>query len=251
MVTYSLEVSHALLPHVPELIQDLDELGSDASVILSALRDLGVGPRHGVADLGCGNGYVSVKVAEALGCQVVGIDLFAPFLAMCEARARQADVSQLCRFVHGDLLETYEDIAPVDVAIAASLGDVLGDLGQTVAAARRFVRVGGSMIVSESFLRDGATRHPSRPHGFRDHAETLRLLTSWGDAIVDERVTSSRATRSSRFEAEAIRRRADGLGLRFPELRGELDRFVEAQSAENDYVGANFLDAVWTLRRSA
>jgi hypothetical protein len=56
MVTYALQVEAELLPLVPELLADLDELGGYASVIAEVLADMALPQSTRVIDLGCGNG---------------------------------------------------------------------------------------------------------------------------------------------------------------------------------------------------
>lgn len=56
MVAYALEAPPELLPFLPELLADLDELGSDAAQIAGILRDLPLPPTTQVVDLGCGKG---------------------------------------------------------------------------------------------------------------------------------------------------------------------------------------------------
>jgi Methylase involved in ubiquinone/menaquinone biosynthesis len=77
-IARTLETEPRLLPVLPDLLADLDELGTSAEEIVSALRRGGV-PRGGRAlDLGCGKGAVAVALAERLGLAVEGVDAFPP-----------------------------------------------------------------------------------------------------------------------------------------------------------------------------
>ena len=78
----------------------------------------------------------------ALGCSVVGVELFEPFIGIGRAAAENAGVGELCRFVHASITELADTIQPADAVVYASLGDVLGTLDVTIAAIRRFTRSG-------------------------------------------------------------------------------------------------------------
>ena len=54
MVAYALEIHPSLLPYLPELLADLEELGSDAQAIAGILVDLNLAESTTVVDLGCG-----------------------------------------------------------------------------------------------------------------------------------------------------------------------------------------------------
>jgi len=55
------QVDPAILRFVPELLQDLDALGSDPELVVAWLDEAGLrGPRTRVLDLGCGKGAVAV-----------------------------------------------------------------------------------------------------------------------------------------------------------------------------------------------
>ena len=62
MVAYALETDVVLLPYVPELLADLEELGSDAEVIAEVIDALELPDDAQVIDLGCGKGATALEV---------------------------------------------------------------------------------------------------------------------------------------------------------------------------------------------
>lgn len=54
MVARALEAPAELLPFLPELLADVDELGSDSKQIVSILRELPLPAGARVVDVGCG-----------------------------------------------------------------------------------------------------------------------------------------------------------------------------------------------------
>ncbi len=64
-----------IVPFLPYILQDAWEIGTDPEIVSDLVR------RHTrdhsrlrVADLGCGKGAVSVRLAGTLGCRCLGID---------------------------------------------------------------------------------------------------------------------------------------------------------------------------------
>ena len=184
MVAYALEIEPALLSYVPELLADLDELGSDAELIVEVLRHFDLPESSRVIDLGCGKGAVSVEIADELGFQVLGIELFEPFIDSCLDLASEAGVSKLCEFRHGNILKLAGQLEPADVVVFAALGDVIGLLDESVRVIRRFVRPGGLIVVSDAFIKEGGSADfPGFEH-YAGHAETVRRLAACGDVLV-------------------------------------------------------------------
>lgn len=247
MVAYALEIHPELLPYVPELLADLGELGSDAQATASVLADLNLADSASVLDLGCGKGAVAVEVAEALNLKVLGIDLFEPFIKSCKELAELRGVSELCHFIHGDILKLVGKINPRDVVIFAALGDVLGPLDQTISVIRQYAKPGGFVVISDGFIKGGGS---SDFPGFEQYAERddmMARLTACGDTLVSE---SFEAADFDRDEADMIAARAEVIAAQRPEIAADVLKFAETQAAEYDFLDENFTAATWVLKRS-
>ena len=251
MIAYALEIDPRLLPWIPELLSDFDELGSNAALIVEVLGDLGLPASARVADLGCGKGAVAVAIAKAFGCRVDGIELFQPFVDSCLQRAAAAGVSELCSFRRADILKLAGRTEPADVAVYAALGDVLGPLDETIGVIRRFVRPGGFILICEGYIKDGGT---SDFPGFEDSAsreETLRRLQSHGDVLKHELIEPIDHSEAYAREIAQIQRRVENLADRHPELEAEFMKYFENQRREYEYMAANVVPAIWALQRGA
>lgn len=261
MVAYALEADVRLLPYLPDLLADLDELGSDAELITAAIGQLDLPAAPQVVDLGCGKGAVAVEIADTLGFAVTGIELFTPFLASCEALAVCRGVSRHCRFVPGNVRDLYQTLEPHDVAVFAALGDVLGPLDETIAIVRQYVKPGGYMVVSDPFVRPGGRVDFD---GFEHYAErelTEQRLLACGDELValhvepfdDLLVEFAAEDDDESDEGELIGQRAreivQRLGAEHADSAAVL-AFAAAQVAENLFIEENLQDAIWVLRRS-
>jgi SAM-dependent methyltransferase len=254
MIAYALEVDPILLPLVPELLADLDELGCDADLIVEVLEDLGLPGTSRVLDLGCGKGAVAIEIARELGFRVLGIDLFEPFIAHCRERAASAGVSNLCKFQHADILKVVDAFDPVDVAVFAAMGDVLGPLEETMGVIRRFVRPGGYIVINDDYVKDGGKAAFPRFESYASHDQTLRQLQSHGDLLVREALEAldgpDSGTSEGTSEGAVIRRRAEELAEQHPDLKAALLAFADEQIREYAFMEANLVPAVWLLRRS-
>lgn len=259
MVAYALEVNPSLLPHMPELLADLEELGSDAELIVRILRQLDLPSDANVLDLGCGKGATAVEIADELGLRVLGVDLFVPFVDACRALAKSTRVSHLCTFRHGNILNLVGALPPADVVVFSALGDVLGPLDETIGIVRRFVEPGGVMVISDGYLRAGVTDTFPGFEGYVERDETLRRLLSHGDRLEREVLEPAPADgahglddsdRESDDDTRRIRARAERIARKHPALREDLLRYVADQAAENVFLAESFIGTVWVLRRS-
>ncbi len=250
MVAYALEIDVELLAFAPELLADLDVLGADATLIVEALRELGVSEHSTVIDLGCGKGGVTIAIAEALGCPVVGVELFEPFLGIARAAAETAGVGALCQFVHGSIGDLAGTIETADAVVFAALGDVLGPLDVTMTLIRRYAKPGGYVVVNDCYLRDVAS--PAFP-GFENYtnlAGTRRRLTACGDDLVLEFLERSGTDTADIDEAALLATRAAALAARHPHLAAAFHDFARSQHDEYEYLDEHTSGAVWAVRRN-
>ncbi len=249
MVAYALEMDPELLPYASELLADLEALGADVEAIVTAIASLGLGPAT-VADLGSGKGAVAIAIARECGMSVYGVELFEPFVDIACQAAEDAGVAERCRFSHGDIAAMAGSFEPVDVAVFAALGDVLGPLDVTMGIIRQYVRPGGFVVINDSCLRDDATESfPGFEH-WGTLAETRTLLTAYGDELVAEILESDDSDEDGVKESAVIASRAQDLRRRHPELESRLRAFVDSQFAEYEFLGRHAIGAVWVLRRT-
>lgn len=249
MISYALEVEAELLPLIPELLADLDELGGDASLIVEVLGDLVLSESTRVIDLGCGKGALAITIATELGFRVHGIELFEPFVKICQERAAAVGVADRCTFEQANILRAAESVEPYDIAIFAALGDVLGPLDETIGIVRRFVRPGGYILVNDDFLKDGGSNAFPRFENYRSHEETVRGLQCQGDILLREVLAQQDNVVAGVPEGMLIRRRAEQLAQLHPRLEELLLAYADEQAREYRYLERNMVTAVWMLQK--
>lgn len=245
------QVDPAILRFVPELLQDLDALGSDPELVVAWLDEAGLrGPGTRVLDLGCGKGAVAVAVADRLGCHVHGVDALPAFIEAARRQAVSRWVGALCTFETGDLRDTVMKGGGYDAVLLVSVG-VLGSPEAMVRGCRACTRPGGVMILEEAYLREeGRLEFP----GYGDvvtHAETLRQLTSHGDELIAERRTPLAEMQGQNRRVTAwIERRAEELAVSHPEHAPAFRAFVEKERRECELLESTLECAAWMLRRA-
>ncbi len=244
-------VAPEILEFVPELLQDFSELGSNPELVVQWLREGGVaGPEHRVLDLGCGKGAVSVAVAEALGCQVDGIDALPAFVELARETTRNRGFDQLCRFAVGDIRATVDHAHDYDAVLLVSVG-AFGSVEAMVGGCRRCVKLGGVIIIEDSYLtQPGCIDFPGYEN-LATRAGTLRQLSAHGDQILCERLTTlAEITEQNHKYNTWIKRRATELAVRHPKHAAAFRAYVERELEECHILETTVECATWMLRRT-
>lgn len=245
-----LDAEPQLLPLLPELLADLESLGSSPEVIVELLLPLDLAVGSSALDLGCGKGAVSLALGGALPLTITGIDAFEPFVEAARAEAARRGLEDRCRFEVGDLRARLRGDGAFDVVVLASVGPILGDLRRTLGALAGCVRPGGWVV-----LQDCALRRRARPRaGYEAYVPldaTRRTIEASGLQVVREIVHSVEEVRAAnRATTAAIARRAEALVRRRPEVAKLVYGYVERQRAECRFLEESTVEVSWLLRRA-
>jgi SAM-dependent methyltransferase len=219
-----------LMPFIPELLEDLFQLGADPALIenlLSTQNDL---PQSmSILDLGCGKGAVSLYLAEKRQWQVLGVDGMPSFVETATARAAKIGLSHLCRFELADI-RIWATCQTFDAVILGAIGPVLGQTTETLLHVAPFLGSRGKVVVDEAFIQEGVI---CRNQIYRSREDVLASIARAGFHLV----TEARSEEHSQ-EAEntamlaAIRRRAESLNQKHPHLKEIFEAYVSAQERE-------------------
>ena len=203
-----------------------------------------------VLDLGCGKGAVLLALVEELDLRGLGVDAFPPFIEAAQAAARERSLSDRCTFRCADLRQAVGDCTGFQVAMMLGLGLAIGEQQEIVRLLRQCVPAGGYLIVDDAFLPDGVSAPVSGYEGYADHRTTLKRLRAHGDTILEERqVAGARREQEIRAETEKIRRRAETLARRRPEMAQKIRAYVGRQEREAELARDRIVAAVWLLQR--
>lgn len=249
-VSNSLEVEQHLLPHIPYLLQDLWALGSSVDQIIEIVGSLNLSPADAkLLDLGCGKGALSIQLAAKYGFTVVGIDAMTPFLEDAWDKAKEYQVSHLCRFEEQDILKFVSVEHDFDLVILASLGGVLGSLESTIAKLRTQVRPSGYIIIDDGYLKNQNSLNRKGYEHCRDHENTIRELTTLNDILVNEINTSAVSKKINEEYLEVISKRCSELILQYPELEEDLNAYIRLQVEECSVLNDEIEGAIWVLQK--
>jgi len=249
-IAFVMETEPELLPHLPFLLQDLDELGGNVAAALDLIDLAGDAPGAAL-DLGCGKGTFAIALARR-GWTVHGADAFTPFLETARQRAETEGVADHCAFWAGDMRAALETGPLYDLVSMLSVGPILGDIGETVRALRAVAKPGGLILIDDAFLADGLAEPPPGYEQYAGHEATRELLTSHGDALIAERVFTTEEMRAIDARVmPAIRRRAAELIDRAPDLASSVRAYLARQEQESEWLAGAVRPVMWLLRKGA
>jgi len=247
----SLETNPNFLPYLPELLQDLWELGSSPDKIIELIRPLKLNAENTmILDLGCGKGAVSILMVKAFGFQAIGVDGCQPFLDEARQKAREHGVESRCQFIHADIRDYVKQVNDFNIVIYASLGGILGNIAEYVGKLRTTLRRDGFMVIDDGFLKGPTSLNRAGYHHYLPHAETLQQLTSHGDSLIGEIVLDEKENRAiDQGYLKAIKRRSIELIKRNPELRDKVDQYIKNQEVECELIEKNLQGAIWLIQK--
>lgn len=250
-VAAALDATPALTPYLPELLADLDELGSSTDTICDLIAPLGLEVSStSVLDLGCGKGPIAIALAKRFGYRTLGVDGFAPFIEEAQRAATCAGVSGLCTFLHRDLRDALDANPPFDIVVLAAVGRVLGDVRETARQLRRAVRPGGYIVIDGCYLADGHAIDKANYQGYELHAETMAAMEAFGDKVLEEDPSTPEEIRAENIEnTRLIRARAEALAKKHPQDAAMLMGFVAEQEDECAILENDLVCATWLIRR--
>jgi SAM-dependent methyltransferase len=248
----SLDATAALLPILSRLFTGITSLGGTPTVAIRMLRDVGMGPRHRIIDLGCGKGTVAIAAARQLGCRVLAVDACAPFLEDGARRARRHRVADRIEWMAADVrrLPAKRVAARFDAAL------MLGVLPfrAAIAALRPLVRPDGVCVVDDCITKREATPPRRGPTFACGGVMTLdqcnNLVELQGDRVESTVIAPAWQTRRvndrlyARLSGNAARLRRT-----HPHLRTALTEFLGEQRRANALINDFCPPCTWLIRR--
>jgi len=224
-----------VVPYLPYILQDFTEIGSSAASIVSILQEYQVQPSHKVLDLGCGKGFVSVAIAQACGCQVLGVDGMKSFLDEATTGAQKLGLHNL-RFLEADVRQPEHFSGPWDWIILGSIGPVLGTHYQTMEYCKKLLHPKGYLLLDDGYLKDpdaGITRDyvlsEIEKAGMRLDKEYV------GDQVYDPGETEQQMT--------WIRNRCQELMVQYPIKAQLFQDYIDKQASEYEYLESLYVSS--------
>jgi SAM-dependent methyltransferase len=245
-------VTHELLPYLPELLSNIWALGSSPELVVEMLRTLRLSSGSTqVLDLGCGKGAMALTLAKELGFHIHGVDFFEPFIVEATKRSKELGLSSLCRFEQSDMRHISAKTRHFGLVIYTAVGGVLGSLDKCVEWLRQFIHPSGLMIIDDGFRVTDSRIDFLGYEYCSPYNETIRQLTVHGDTILKEKVLSFEDVRAmNQRNTEFITKNAKDLARQHPELAGSLFQFVEREKRECEILENDVASAIWIMQKS-
>jgi len=246
-VADSLDADPELLVFLPELLADLDALGSPVAPIEALVRQhLGRLQDLEMLDLGCGKGACLIQLAKTFGWQGVGVDLFPPFIEAARLAARRAGVDHYLRFEATDMVTWAESGHPVDLLIYGYDGDAFGDLNATLHTITRNLKPGGHLVLETVWQKNAQSETP--------HAATIAQLETAIEQAALMRIEETildphEVQRTNAKNTASIRRRAEALSQKHPEKAPQFRNYVMAQEAESEILDHELISGILLLQK--
>ncbi|MER7026638.1 MULTISPECIES: SAM-dependent methyltransferase [Streptomyces] len=153
-------------PGAPAPVRDLPEL-SDRAMDRQTdwyTRLLAPDADTHVLDIGCGTGGPALRIARRTGARVTGITISRTQAAECADRAREAALTDRVTFDHGDAMNLPYRDGSFGAALAVDSLCHMHDRPRALAEARRVLRPGGRLLLTEFTLRGRPSREQLAAH---------------------------------------------------------------------------------------
>lgn len=237
----------ALLPWLPYILQDIQEIGTSPEIVVELIRrHTSDFSRLKLLDLGCGKGAVSIQAAAELDCTCFGIDAIPEFIAEAQSRARELGVAHRCDFEVGDLRTRIATLEPFDVIILGAIGPVLGDYFETLTALKPCLKPKGLVIVDDGYYpEDSLESHPLIQKG----SAVLDQITAAGMQLIDEIVIPPDVMKQSDADIFGkLKQRCLELAEQQPVQKNLFLEYIRQQEAENNVLEGEVICAVLVIR---
>jgi SAM-dependent methyltransferase len=180
---------------------------------------LGLSSDSNVLEIGCGSGRYALRLAERVGCRVLGLDINAVGIRNANELASQQHLESLVRF---EVCDASRPLPFADLGFDAVLSnDVLCHIpGRPAlfAELHRVLKPGGSLLFSDALVIGGLISHQeiaSRSsigyYIFSPPGENERLLEMAGFKVISAQDTTGGAASISLTWHDARRKRAQAL----------------------------------------
>lgn len=166
----------------PWLVRESREREEECSTLLNALK---IKPGQTVCDMGCGNGFYTLKLSAIVGPKgkVLAVDIQQEMLRMLEERAKEAKIANI-RPILGTVADPQLPTAAVDLILCVDVYHEFSHPGQMLAAMKKALAPGGRVVLVE--FREEDPNVPIKPLHKMSKKQVLKELTSNGFKLVDQ-----------------------------------------------------------------
>lgn len=243
MVAKSLSAgSSEIMPYIPYLLQDLWELGGYSRDIIDLIKQYIPLREIKILDLACGKGALAVKIAEKLCVQVKGIDYMPEFIQVAQEKAKKYKVQDMCEFEIGDIRKSVRNEKNYDVVVLSAVGDVLGNVDETLKILSKIIVDGGYIIIDDTISADGEIC-PTKKQWLKSFDKAK--LTLIDTKLLDESVL----IKINSINQDYIETRAFELEQQYPKKAKLFREYVRKQREESNLLESELICVTWLLKK--
>jgi cyclopropane fatty-acyl-phospholipid synthase-like methyltransferase len=238
-----------LFPYLPYILQDLWELGSDPSIMLSLIKENIENKKLKVLDLGCGKGAVSISIAKELQCSVKGIDAIPEFIASATEYAKLYRVNDICEFETGDIRAKINEIEGFDIIILGAIGPVFGNLCDTLIILTKALNAQGYVLLDDGYIDDKSSNSYNR---CLRKSDFYNQIFSAGFEVIQEVIIDKNTIEDSdKSMYESIEKRVNELIIQYPAKKDMFTGYLKCQVYENYMLANKLVCGTWLLKLKA
>ena len=167
----------------PWLVRESREREEECSTLV---RVLGVKPGDVVCDLGCGNGFYTLKIAKLVGDKgkVLAVDIQKQMLAMLNLRAKKTKLASRIQTILGTVSDPKLPANSVDLVFLVDVYHELSHPVSTLRAVHESLRPGGRIVLAE--FREEDPDVPIKPLHKMSKRQVIRELVPNGFRLVEQ-----------------------------------------------------------------
>jgi ubiquinone/menaquinone biosynthesis C-methylase UbiE len=166
----------------PWLVRESREREEDCGTML---KQLNIKPGQTVCDMGCGNGFYTLKLAELVGDggQVLAVDIQPEMLHLLEEQTKEAGRTNV-KPILGSVIDPQLPPGKVDLILCVDVYHEFSHPEQMLAAMRTALRPDGRLVLVEFRAEDAKV--PIKPLHKMSKEQILKELPSNGYKLVDQ-----------------------------------------------------------------
>ena len=166
----------------PWLVRESRQREEDCQMLLEALD---VKPGQTVCDLGCGNGFYTLRLAQLVGPQgkVLAVDIQSEMLHMLSERAKEEQITNI-EPVLGTQIDPKLPAGKVDLILLVDVYHEFSHPRQMLEAMRKALKPGGRIALAEFRAEDPAV--PIKPLHKMSKKQILKEFPPNGLKLVDQ-----------------------------------------------------------------
>jgi ubiquinone/menaquinone biosynthesis C-methylase UbiE len=166
----------------PWLVRDSREREEDCTTMLKALN---IKPGQTVCDMGCGNGFYTLKLAKLVGDkgQVLAVDIQPEMLSLLNERAKEAKLANI-KPILGTTVDPNLPEGKVDLILCVDVYHEFSNPEEMLAAMRKSLKPGGRVALAEFRAED--PKVPIKPLHKMTKEQILKEWPANGFKLVEQ-----------------------------------------------------------------